>query len=135
MPTVAPEREHIAKSDASNDTGVSTRNEAALLHRELILRGYIRRSKDGKAYDGICITLNLPVRGRSSEEAQRKLHDLIAAYLQDAHRSGNWDELVPRRAPVSYYLEYCKLVLLSLIPRIQDFKIFKESAPTCQAHA
>lgn len=104
------------------------------MNRSFILRGYIRRAEDG-AYQAICLTLNLAVRGRSIEEAEAKLTELITAYLQDAHQSGNWNDLVPRPAPVSYYLEYYRLRILSHFRTIAGFKLFVRSAPDCMAHA
>jgi hypothetical protein len=104
------------------------------VHRSTVLRGFIRRAEDG-SYEGICLTLNLPVRGRSIDEADQKLRDLIVAYLRDAAKDGTWNEFVPRRAPLSYYATYYWYRLLVALHAINDFKLFVESAPNCTAHA
>jgi hypothetical protein len=103
-------------------------------HHPQVLKGYIRKDKDGQ-YKGICLTLNLAVRGRSLEETETKLLQLIVAYMTDAHVSGTLKELIPRRAPVSYYLEYYRLRVLSHFLSLTDFKLFVRSAPECTAHA
>ena len=106
--------------------------------RPIMLKGFIRRADD-QAYEGICLTLNLPVRGRSIQEVESKLRELIAAYLEDAEREGRWDELVPRRAPLSYYATYYWYWLLTFVYQffgpMKDFKLFIESAPSSLAHA
>jgi hypothetical protein len=107
--------------------------DKVVMRKRAVLRGFIRRVEDG-SYEGICLTLNLPVRGRSMEEVDRKLHELIVAYLRDAVRDGTWDEFVPRRAPLSYYAAYNWYRLLATLHAINDFKLFVESAP-CSAHA
>jgi hypothetical protein len=103
------------------------------MRRPLVLKGFIKGTPNG-SYDGVCLTLNLAVRGRSIEEAEQKLHDLILAYLDDAQKSGTWNDLVPRKAPFSYYQQYYFLRLLSHFRSIAEFKLFVCSAP-CPAHA
>lgn len=103
------------------------------VHRNLILKGYIKGIENG-ACEGMCLTLNLAVRGQSMEETERKLYELIAAYLSDAQKSGTWDDLVPRRAPYSYYAEYYYLRILVNFKDLTNFKLFVQSAP-CSAHA
>lgn len=103
-------------------------------HSLPILKGYIRKRDDGR-YEGMCLTLNLPVRGRTLEETERKLFDLITAYLQDAHESGTWEQMVPRRAPASYYATFYKLIFQYHFKSLVDFKLFVQSAPSCRAHA
>ncbi len=102
--------------------------------RQIVLKGFIRKAQDG-AYEGICLTLNLAVRGRSMDEAEGKLHKLIGAYLEDVEREGSWKEFVPRRAPFSYYLTYNWYCLLAALHALGDFKLFVESVPTSMAHA
>ncbi len=108
--------------------------EKKVARRGIVLRGFIRKAEDG-SYEGICLTLNLPVRGRSIDEADQKLRDLIVAYLRDAAQDGTWNEFVPRRAPLSYYAAYYWYSLLAALHAINDFKLFVESAPDCMAHA
>lgn len=102
--------------------------------KPITLKGYIRQAEDG-SYVGICLTLNLPVKARSLEEADAKLRDLIRAYLEDVAKHGNLKDFVPRRAPLSYYLEYHRLRFLARFDRISNFRLFVESAPIYQAHA
>ena len=104
-----------------------------VMRKRVVLRGFIRKAEDG-SYEGICLTLNLPARGRSIEDVDRRLHELIVAYLRDAAKDGTWDEFVPRPAPLSYYAAYYWYRLLATLHAINDFKLFVESAP-CSAHA
>ena len=84
---------------------------------KLTVRGYLERIADGEWF-GICLTLNLPVRGRSKEEVEHKLDELVSAYLTRACKQGKLDEAYPRKAPISYYLRYYfiafKLIILRL---------------------
>ena len=130
MPATMPATAHAP--NASNESGGS---KEQVKRRGIVLRGFIRRAEDGSAYEGICLTLNLPVRGRTLEETDVKLRELIIAYLRDAARDGKWDEFVPRRAPLSYYAAYYWYSLLAAFHAITDFKLFVESAPNCTAHA
>lgn len=130
MPATMPAPAHAP--NASNDSGGS---KEQVKRRGIILRGFIRRTEDGSGYEGICLTLNLPVRGHTIEETERKLHDLVTAYLRDAAQDGTWNEFVPRRAPLSYYAVYYWYSLLAAFHAITDFKLFVESAPNCTAHA
>lgn len=102
--------------------------------RTIRLRGFIRKASDG-AYEGICLTLNLAVRGKSEEAVEIKLRELIVAYLNDVIREGSWDEFVPRRAPLPYYAAYAWYWILSALHQMNGFKLFIETAPNCMAHA
>ena len=99
----------------------------------LLLKGYIR-GENGQ-YEGVCLTLNLVVRGRTLEETDKKLLELIVAYLSDAQKDGTWNDLVPRHAPLSYYAEYYRLKVMSHFRSLADFKLFVRTAPPCSAHA
>jgi hypothetical protein len=99
----------------------------------IVLKGYILRREDGHC-DGVCLTLNLVVQGNTMDETERKLNTLMRDYLMDARKDGTWDDLVPRRAPLHYYLHYYYLNLLMHFDRLKDFKLFVESAP-CTANA
>lgn len=101
----------------------------------IVLKGFIRKSRVNSSYEGICLTLNLAVCGHSLEETDQKLHALIVAYLEDAAKTGHWAEMIPRRAPASYYIEYYRLRLLSHFNSLVDFKLFVQSVPPCTAHA
>lgn len=101
--------------------------------KSLVLKGYIRAAENGQ-FEGVCLNLNLVVRGRTLEDTDKKLLDLIIAYLDDAQKDGTWDDLVPRRAPLSYYVQYYRLKVLSHFRSLVDFKLFVRSAPS-SAHA
>jgi len=101
--------------------------------KSLVLKGYIRAAENGQ-FEGVCLNLNLVVRGRTLEDTDKKLLDLIIAYLDDAQKDGTWDDLVPRRAPLSYYVEYYRLKVSSHFRSLVDFKLFVRSAPF-SAHA
>lgn len=131
MPATMPAR----APNASNEASDPKEKQSEVKRRGVVLRGFIRRAEDGSGYEGICLTLNLPVRGRTIEETERKLHDLVIAYLRDAAQDGTWNEFVPRRAPLSYYAAYYWYSLLAALHAINDFKLFVESAPDCTAHA
>jgi len=129
MPTTA-----AAPTPATNASNEAELRGHHSMGRRTVLRGFIRKAGEGK-YEGICLTLNLAVRGSSMEEVEQKLHAVIVAYLEDAVRDGNWNEFVPRRAPFSYYATYSWYVLRALLRAVNDFKLFVESAPSCPAHA
>ena len=82
--------------------------------KRILLRGFIEQTEDGE-WHGICLTLNLPVKGRSLEEVEHKLRELASAYLEDAYQKGDFHKMYPRRAPLSYYLRYSWLRLLSIL--------------------
>lgn len=129
MPAVADRPAPPTISGASNQKATGHMR----LERNIILRGFIRQAHDG-AYEGICLTLNLAVRGKSLEEVDRKLQSVILAYLHDATREGNWDQFVPRRAPLSYYVTYYWYGIRAKFHAVNHFKLFVESAP-CPANA
>lgn len=127
----------IAQASAPTKPERASNELRAVVRHRMLLRGFIRGDKDGY-FRGICLTLNLAVRGKSMEEAETKLRELILAYLEDASKSGHWEQSVPRRAPLSYYLEYYKLRALSQF-RFSivkfGFLLFVQSVPDCTAHA
>lgn len=110
----------------------ASNTQVTLMRRPPVLKGYIKGVPNGP-YDGVCLNLNLVVRGRTMQETEEKLFELIVAYLLDAEKSGTWNDLVPRRAPFSYYKEYYYLKILSHFRSIAEFKLFVFSAP-CSAH-
>src|SRR4030095_13947042 len=90
------------------------------------VRGYIRRLRNGK-YLGVCLTLHLVVEAETQAAARAKLEDLIDAYVDDAIENDEVDAFIPRRAPLSFYGEYWRLRLQSLLHRIGDpFTILNE---------
>lgn len=138
MPQTLAPPPSVGSVSASNQGASSNKDEriqsGAVPLKPITLKGYIRQAEDG-SYVGICLTLNLPVKARSLEEADAKLRGLIRAYLEDVAHHGNVKDFVPRRAPLSYYLEYHRLRFLARFDRISNFRLFVESAPIYQAHA
>jgi hypothetical protein len=98
------------------------------------LRGYIRQIRPGE-FVGVCLTLNLVVKGASQSEARRRLKELIDAYVDDAIENDEVDEFIPRRAPWSFYLEYLQLWLRSALHFVRaPFTLLNEVRPL-QRHA
>lgn len=79
--------------------------------RQVTLRCY-SRPLAGDRYLAVCLTLNLVTEGGTQRESIHKLHALIKAYLSDAIEDNEFDEFVPRRAPIRFYVEYagCRVV-------------------------
>jgi len=125
-------------SAMTNDTQQITpasKKQVPVMKRNILLKGYIKSSKEDQGpYEGVCLNLNLVVRGRTLEETEQKLFLLIVAYLSDAQKDGTWNDLVPRRAPASYYFQYYVLKIQSHFRSLAEFKLFVRSAP-CMAHA
>jgi hypothetical protein len=130
MPTVAPPKPETAQA------GIKPQGRVSLLQapvREIALKGFIKKAETGPYFNAMCLDLNLAVRGKSLQDAESRLRELIDAYLQDALRSG-WDAMVPRRAPASYYAEYYILRIKASFHALADSKLFVENVPT-PAHA
>lgn len=101
----------------------------------LMLRGYFEQTSE-KEWFGICITLNLPVTARSLEEAEHKLWSLISDYLEDVTEEGDFDKMVPRRAPLYFYLRYFWYRCLSLLNRpYGEWQLFSRSASSYALNA
>jgi predicted RNase H-like HicB family nuclease len=75
------------------------------------LRCYTYR-KD-KYYYAACIDLTLIDRGESQAVAMSRLKENIADYIAAAAEDGLQEELVPRKAPLSFRLHYYYHWLLS----------------------
>jgi hypothetical protein len=78
----------------------------------------------------VCLTLNLVAEGRTQREAKHKLHELIKAYITDAVQDNEFDEFVPRRAPVRFYFEYmvCWAIhsMMKILSAPHDFCAFTD---------
>ena len=85
---------------------------------DLVLRCYAEKESDGTWFT-ICLGLNLYARGDSFDQARKKLHEVIAAYLRDAAtvESEHVEDLVPRRAPLYFYLRYAFVIYKALLSR------------------
>lgn len=75
------------------------------LTRTVTLRCY-GRPVGADCHMAVCLTVNLVAQGRTQSEAIHRLHSLIKAYISDAVENDEFDEFVPRRAPLRFYLEY-----------------------------
>lgn len=73
--------------------------------QEIVLHAYIRPQRSGGWY-AHCITLSLDAVGADYREARDKLDDAILSYLRFAGEEGRFEELVPRRSPLRFRIEY-----------------------------
>ncbi len=89
---------------ATRSGGRGKRNKT----RVIKLIGYIKQEKENR-YFGIYLTLNLHVYGKSSKETLDKLNKLVKWYIKDAVHNKEIKEFIPRRAPLSLYLEYYRI--------------------------
>ena len=85
---------------------------------DLVLRCYAEQEKDGTWF-AICLELNLYARGDSYAEARTKLNKLTSCYLKEAIEKDSqyFGDLVPRRAPLSFWARYICLKTLHRIFR------------------
>lgn len=105
--------------------------------RTVSLRGYTKRLPNGR-YVSVCVTLNLVAEGPSATEARANLDALENAYLLDAAKNDEWDEFVPRRAPLEFYAEYALAWFLRIFRGINintQFSVFKDTSRPFRAHA
>jgi predicted RNase H-like HicB family nuclease len=101
----------------------------------LVLRGFAERDEDGSWF-AICLELNLYARGDSFEEAKDKLQRLIRTYLSEAvNEDADYvDDLVPRRAPLYFWLRYATIWCLSRLHQArQQGRRFKIPLPMVPA--
>jgi len=111
-------------------------------------RCFIRENRKEKAFDAVCIDLNLVDRRESAEEAITAMIENIESYLEVAYEHNEADKLIPRPAPLADQLYYRWLLLKSffapsrkaLSTRIfsiptQKQKIFYVRPPLSPAHA
>lgn len=101
---------------------------------DLVLRCYAEKDGDGSWF-AMCLALNLYSRGDSYEHARKKLHDVISAYLRDAVTTDSRyiEDLVPRRAPLSFYVRYAFIWCCVKARAIGDVRKFKETLPLIPA--
>ena len=83
---------------------------------DLTLRCYAKQAKDNSWY-AVCIDLNLVASGDNCQEARKKLHEQIQDYIEDALTvdSEYADQLIPRKAPLYFQIEYYWMKILILI--------------------
>ena len=82
--------------------------------QEIVLRAYIRPQRSGGWY-AHCITLSLDAVGADYREARDKLDDAILSYLRFAGEENRFEELVPRRSPLRFRIEYGGVWVWSLV--------------------
>jgi len=103
---------------------------------DLVLRCYAEH-KDGY-WQAFCLDLCLAAQGDSFDEVKQKLETMINEYVHDAVAGPDKDyvnQLLRRRAPLRYWLEY---YLLRLFPQVGPFRgrkrLFSEALPLVLAH-
>jgi hypothetical protein len=79
--------------------------------QQLILRGYT--VPDGDSYFSICLDLNIYARGDTVEQATERLFAFVREYLNEALTDDKEHavDLIPRRAPLYFWLRYRLLQL------------------------
>ncbi len=91
---------------------------------KLVLRCYAEEEAPC-LWAAACIDLNLAVQGETYREVRRKLNDQIDSYLYDAMVGEDREyveQLVPRRAPVKFFLKYYRIHLKLFVRRkVRDF--------------
>ena len=89
--------------------------------QDLLLRGYAKIEPDGSWY-AVCLDLNLFAEGDTSHQAQEKLHKMIEEYVQEAFTTDSqyFSDLIPRRAPVYFFLYYYYAVISHKIKKTFD---------------
>ena len=100
----------------------------------LVLRCYAEQEADGSWF-AICLSLNLYARGDSYDHARKKLHAVIGSYLKDALTvdSEYVDDLIPRRAPLYFWLRYALIWCLVQLRDVATMRSFKEYLPLVPA--
>jgi len=101
---------------------------------DLVLRCYAERERDGTWF-AICLDLNLYSRSDSFPEAKRKLHTVVRSYIKDALTSDSEyiGDLVPRRAPLYFWLRYAYIWCAVKLHNSADGRKFKDYLPLVPA--
>jgi hypothetical protein len=79
---------------------------------DLILHGYAKKDGENGWY-AICLELNLLAQGDNEKHAIEKLKSMIDDYVLEAFTIDrkNFKELMSRKAPVYFYLQYYWIVI------------------------
>lgn len=87
---------------------------------DLILRCYAIKEDD--SWFTICIDLNLYARADSFQDARSKLHEIIHEYIHEAltEDAQYISDLIPRKAPLYFRLQYFYLWILSKLKSRAD---------------
>jgi hypothetical protein len=83
--------------------------------QQLLLRCYAERESNGQWF-AICLDLNLAAQANTQQEATEKLHAQIVSYVREALTvdAEYASQLLPRRAPFSFFARYYWMQLLRL---------------------
>jgi hypothetical protein len=76
-------------------------------------RCFVRERRPEKAFDAVCIDLNLVDRRESADEAIAAMIENIESYLETAYEHNDADKLIPRPAPLADQLYYRWLLIKS----------------------
>ncbi len=100
----------------------------------LVLRCYAEEEKDGTWF-AICLDLNVYARGDNFSEVRSKLNQLIRSYVREAvEKDAEYvSDLLPRRAPVYFWLRYALIVAMGHIHRLASRQEFKVPVPLVPA--
>ncbi|MDP2928519.1 MAG: hypothetical protein Q8O01_00450 [Candidatus Omnitrophota bacterium] len=75
---------------------------------------------------GICIDLDIAVRGNSIDEVRTEMTKAIQAYFMSLDKD-NFKDLIPRPVPMRVMLDYYKVcVMISCLMGKEGFQIFCE---------
>jgi hypothetical protein len=74
---------------------------------QVVLKCYAKENKNKQWY-AVCLDLNLVVQGDNKNQVIEKLHEVVQSYVAEAlgEDSKYFDDLIPRKAPVYFYLWY-----------------------------
>jgi hypothetical protein len=104
--------------------------------KSFTLRCIVYHQKSSGFFVAECIDLDLMVKARKAKKAMRELEDAIKGYVQVAVETGQADELIPRRSPISHRLRYHLAGLafrLSLLSEVRLFDCTQTAHAKCYA--
>lgn len=97
---------------------------------DLVLRCYAEREGDGSWF-AMCLDLNIYARGDNFDEAKLKLSKFVSKYLREAVTKDreHIDDLVPRHAPIFFWLRYFRVWCYIKFHETREFMRFKMPLP------
>ena len=107
---------------------------SSLKLQNLVLRCYAEADRDDTWF-AICLDLNLYARADSFPEAKQKLNLLISSYMKEAvSKDADYvGDLIPRRAPLYFWVRYMFFMLINRIHRLTSIHNFKLPLPLVPA--
>jgi predicted RNase H-like HicB family nuclease len=95
---------------------------------EIYVRCYAHRDDDGSWF-AICLDLNLYSRGDTYREARDKLEGIMQQYVDEAFSADREHirDLIPRRAPLRYWLLYAYAALRNGFSKRDDDQSNRET--------